>query len=98
MSAATFGMWVEVNKTKVLERFSSDELVQEVASRNGVSVAREDERDQISILSGCISEALEYLRSGRTDDALLTMERISHPKFKSVAHSTAAYLARVSSK
>ena len=94
MSDAEVGMWVTVSRSRILERFSSAELVKEVANRSGKALLEDKERDQVDALSRAITEAIERLQSGRADDALLTLERTAYPKFKTFDHSVAAYLSQ----
>lgn len=91
MSAKTIGIWVQVDAQRVLGRFSSEDLLSEVASRKSVPLPEErQERDDV--LLDAINEAMGCLRSGRTEDALLTLERLAYPKFKSFDHGVAKYL------
>jgi hypothetical protein len=91
---AGLSMWVTVDRRRVLERFSSDDLLSEVAARKSVALP-EDKQSRQDALMNTISEAVDCLRSGRADDALLTLERGAFPKFKSFDQATALYLKQV---
>ena len=70
MSDTSLGLWVTVDRRRVLERFSSDELLTEVAARKSVDLPQ-DKQDQNDALTETIAEAISYVKSGRVDDALL---------------------------
>jgi hypothetical protein len=94
VSEHEIGMWVTIDRRRLLERFSSDELLVEVSARKGVPLPeRKQERDDI--LMDVIRDAIDYLKSGRTEDALLTLERGAYPKFKSFDQATALYFKMV---
>jgi hypothetical protein len=86
-------MWVTIDGARVLERFTSEALLDEVAARKGVTLP-DKQRERDDVLLDVISEAVAYLKSGRADDALLTLERGAFPKFKSLDQATALYLRR----
>ena len=94
MIEKTLSMWVTVDRGRLLERFTSEELLTEVASRQATPIP-EAEQERRDMLMDAITEAMDYLKSGRTDDALLTLERTAFPKFKSLNHAKAQYLRRV---
>lgn len=94
MSDTSLGLWVTVDRRRVLERFSSDELLTEVAARKSVDLPQ-DKQDQNDALTETIAEAISYLKSGRVDDALLSLERGGFPKYKSFDHGVAQYLRQV---
>lgn len=96
MIDTNIGMWVTLDRRRVLERFSSSELLEEVAARKSVKLP-EEKQDQIDDLIETIAEAISSLKSGRADDALLTLERGAFPKFKSLDQGVAQYLRQVRS-
>lgn len=90
------GMWVEVNRGRLLERFSSADLLKEVSARKTVPLpVSEDQQELSETLMGFITEAISFLKSGRSDDALLTLERGAFPKFKNPEQASARYLTMV---
>lgn len=94
MSDKSIGMWVTIDRQRLLERFTSEELLVEVAGRKATSLPVDKQARRETLLE-TINEAIDCLKSGRTDDALLTLERGAYPKFKSFEQSTAQYLRRV---
>lgn len=79
----------EVDIDDVLDQLDDDDLRAELDKRRSTAVKYG--RGVINIDGDFAKEALDALKKGRIDDAMLLLERNLYPKFKESADVLAAY-------
>jgi hypothetical protein len=84
---------VDVDLADLLEQVGEDALIKELEARclePRRKIKEAEERDFLPL----VEEALDQLRSGRPDEARLTLERTLFPKWRSREDAEAALKAR----
>lgn len=78
----TVSVYVDIDVGDVLDEISDEQLVAALEARNIDAAKAAVDKIDLSF-QPLVEEALGYLKAGRADDAMLTLERALYPKWKS---------------
>ncbi len=76
---------VDVDVWEVLSELSDDDILEEVKSRKLEAKISKSHEFLIDQEKDLLDEVFDHLRRGNNAEAILTLERITRPKFSSVA-------------